>query len=158
LAISAASTNKRQVAKTIMRYCKGCASVFESATIVADTAIQKRNTPGFSRFIKKPEKKIPARSLFSKSFLPLFLPSVFIADFLRKILYKPSIKRNMLPAVPIIFSCSIADWKSAEKKLHNSTKKISLADTPATKKYPPRWPLFKLCLMMEKYYRAYGNA
>ncbi len=52
--------------------------------------------------------------------------------------------------MPIIFSCSKALSKMPVKILHISTSVISLAETPATKEYPPRWPLFKLCLMMEK--------
>ncbi len=57
--------------------------------------------------------------------------------------------RKQLPVTPIIFSCSKALSKITVNTLHTNTRLISLAETPATKEYPPLCPLLILCFIIE---------
>ena len=55
----------------------------------------------------------------------------------------------MLPAIPIGVRWLLMLLNSSVNTLLINTSAISLAETPNTKAIPPRWPLLRLCLMIE---------
>ena len=56
--------------------------------------------------------------------------------------------RKAQPAIPISVFNSWSSANNCVKTLLISTSIISLADMPMTKASPPRWPLFRLCLIV----------